>query len=78
MPKQGVVGDMSEHEDRHGKAPSRQEHRHGASEPVPGHPAQAKPAGSDHRRGRHPAPRHAVRLKTDGRHFFLAPSSWSD
>jgi hypothetical protein len=82
MPKQGV-GDMSEHEGRHGKVSSRREHQHGTSEPAPDHPEHAKPASSDHRGARHPAPRHpppthSVRLKTDGRHFFLAPSSWSD
>jgi hypothetical protein len=26
---------------------------------------------------KHPAPTHAVCLKTDGRHFFFAPSLWS-
>jgi len=27
--------------------------------------------------GNHPHPKPSVRLKTDGRHFFFAPGSWS-
>jgi hypothetical protein len=41
----------------------------------PGTPEKAAPAPKAC--GKHPHPKPSVRLKTDGRHFFFAPGSWS-
>jgi hypothetical protein len=38
---------------------------------------QHRSAANARAASKHSAPKHSVRLKTDGRHFFFAPSSWS-